>query len=110
MVSHPYEAPRSDLSGNPEPGAGKPGLALGLGIFGLIAWFIPIVGLPVTISGIILGVKALSGPKKGLAVAAVILCGIGLFLAAINMAMGAYLGATGQHDLINQLKNGPAPR
>lgn len=81
---------------------GHPIASLVLGILGLIFWLLPILGLPMTITGLVFGVKALKGEKKGLAMAGVILCVIGIFLSSVNAAWGAYLGATGQHKLVNQ--------
>jgi hypothetical protein len=107
MSRDPYLPPRAPIGAPPESRRvddGKPGLALGLGIFGLIAWLLPIVGLPVTIIGLVLGGKAMPGRKKGLAIAAVVLCSIGLAFSALNMALGVYLGVTGQHPLVNKMQ------
>lgn len=104
MSSNPFEPPGHDL-GTGDARQGKPGLALGLGIFGLIAWILPIIGLPVTVTGLIFGINAMSSrKKKGMATAATILCAIGLVFSSLNMAVGLYLGATGQHALVNQMK------
>lgn len=108
METDPYRAPLHVAKKKRRP-TGRPGVALGLGIFGLIAWLLPIIGLPVTITGLVLGGKALSGSKRGLAIAATVLCCIGLTLSAFNMALGVYLGVTGQHRLVNQL-NQPSPK
>ena len=67
-----------------------------LGIFGLFAWCIPLFGLPITISGLICGIKGLSRKGHGTALAGVVLNSIGLVISIINSAIGAYLGATGQ--------------
>ena len=74
--------------------------ALVLGILSLIFWFLPIFGLPISIVGLVMGLK---GYKKGhkYALAAVILCVIGLCLSVANAALGVYLGVTGQHALFN---------
>jgi len=75
---------------------GKALASLVLGIVGLIAWFIPLIGLPVTVVGLILGIIEMPGKGRGMAKVGVILCIIGLILTIINAAIGAYLGATGQ--------------
>ncbi|MEO2012916.1 MAG: hypothetical protein ABGZ53_00945 [Fuerstiella sp.] len=67
-----------------------------LGIIGMLAWFIPIVGFPVTIIGLICSVKGKGATNGGSAVAGLILNIIGLVLSIINASIGAYLGATGQ--------------
>ncbi len=86
-----------------DPLEGKAKASLILGIVGLIAWLLPIVGIPVTIVGIVKGVQAWKSSKHTLAVAGVVLSIIGLVLAIINMAIGAYIGATGQHPLVNEM-------
>jgi hypothetical protein len=81
---------------------GKPVASLVLGILGLILWLIPLFGLPSTIVGLVFGINALKRSEKGMAVAGVVLCSIGLLLSVANAALGAYLGATGQHPLVNR--------
>lgn len=63
--------------------------SLVLGIISLIAWIIPLIGAPVSIIGLVLGVK-----KKY--TAGIVLNVIGLVLTVANAAIGAYMGATGQ--------------
>ena len=82
---------------------GKPVASLVLGIVGLVTWLLPLVGLPVSITGLVFGVNALKRVRKGMALAGVVLCSIGLLLGALNFAWGAYLGATGQHPVVNRL-------
>ena len=73
-----------------------------LGIIGMITWFIPIIGLPIQVTGLVLGIKGWKSSKQTFAVAGVTLCIIGLVLTIINGSIGAYLGATGQHSLVNK--------
>ncbi len=80
----------------PAAGGGKAIASLCLGLFGLVAWFLPIIGFPVTITGLVLGIKSLKGMRKGMATAGIVLCIIGLVATTANAAIGAYLGATGQ--------------
>jgi hypothetical protein len=54
--------------------------------------------------GLVFGIKALSGPSKGMAIVAVVLCSLGLIMTFGNMALGVYLAVSGQHPLVNQLK------
>lgn len=75
---------------------GKATASLVLGIIGLIAWLLPLVGFPVTIVGLIMGVNGRNSEKKGMATAGMVLSIIGLVACAINSFMGAYLGVTGQ--------------
>lgn len=78
------------------PESGKPPRyavwGLVLGIIGLVAWFLPVVGFPITVSGLVLSANALKLPEKGLAAAGTIICGLGLTLTIFNGAMGAILG------------------
>ncbi|MBR4255256.1 MAG: zinc ribbon domain-containing protein [Lentisphaeria bacterium] len=68
--------------------------SLVLGLVGLIAWFIPLFGAPVSIVGLVLGVR-----KKY--TTGIVLNVIGLVLTVANAAIGAYQGATGQYPLFN---------
>lgn len=67
--------------------------ALVLGILSLFAWFIPLIGYPVTISGIIVSSIGLKG-KKTFAVPGLILSIIGLVLSIINSVLGALLAVS----------------
>jgi hypothetical protein len=80
-------------------GSGQATASLVLGIVSLIAWLLPIVGLPVAITGLVLGILSASGVKRGMAITGIVLSSIGLVLGVINFAVGAYLGATGQLHL-----------
>ena len=62
-----------------------------LGIVGFIAWCLPIAGYPVTIIGIVLGVKGMKKGGKGMAIAGIIMCSITLVLTLINSILGAAL-------------------
>lgn len=79
-----------------EAGSGKSVASLVLGILGMLAWLLPIIGLPVTITGLVLGIRSMNSTNKGMAIAGLTLSIIGLVLTIINASIGAYLGATGQ--------------
>ena len=64
--------------------------SLVLGIIGMVAWAIPIIGLPIQIIGMILGKKGLKSSKYNKAKAGLIMCGIGLILSLLNAIVGAY--------------------
>jgi hypothetical protein len=76
--------------------SGKATAGLVLGILGMILWLIPILGMPVLITGLVLSVRSLNSTKRSKALAGMILCILGLVLCVANAAVGAYLGATGQ--------------
>lgn len=77
-------------------------IGLILGIVGLVAWFIPLIGAPVTITGLIFSKKGLRSLKRKLAIAGIVLSSIGLLATLINASIGAYQGATKQINFINQ--------
>jgi len=79
----------------PADTSGKAVASLVLGLIGLAAWLLPIIGLPVTIIGLVMGAKGRRS-RPGMAGAGIVLSIIGLVLSLINAAYGAYLGATGQ--------------
>ena len=67
-----------------------------LGIVGFIAWCLPLVGFPVTIVGLVLGILGIKKGGKGMAIAGIIMSSITLVLTLINSIWGAYLWMTGQ--------------
>ena len=75
--------------------------ALVLGIIGLIACIIPIIGMPITIVGLVLGIKSRNSKNRGLAIAGIVLCIIGLLVTVINASIGVYKGATGEFPSYN---------
>jgi hypothetical protein len=82
---------------------GKATTSLALGIAGLIAWLIPLLGAPVTIIGLNQGFKGLNSSRRGNAQTGVTLCIIGLVLTMFNVVWGVYLGVTGQFRLANAI-------
>ena len=60
--------------------------SLVLGIISLIVWLLPLIGFPVSIVGLILGVR-----KKY--TVGIVLNVIGLVITVANSAIGAYMGA-----------------
>ena len=70
--------------------------SLVLGINSVWAWFIPLIGFPVSVVGILMGIVGLKSSKKRLALAGLILAVIGFVATTVNSAIGAYQGATSQ--------------
>ena len=67
-----------------------------LGLIGLIAWALPLAGFPVTIVGLVLGVKAKKrGDTRIIVTIGIVLCIIGLVATTVNSVIGAYMGFTG---------------
>ena len=82
-----------------EPVEEKKGFSIAsmvLGIVGFLAWCIPLFGLPICVTGLVLGILGRKKGGKGMALAGIIMCAITLVLTLVNAALGAYLGATGQ--------------
>jgi hypothetical protein len=68
-------------------------ISLVLGIFNLCAWLFPICGFPLGIAGIVFGYLGLKAPEqKNLAIAGMVLSGIGILLACVNAIAGILLG------------------
>jgi hypothetical protein len=113
LSTNPFESPGEFAQpiGQKPPAQGN-GLAITgfvLGIVGLGAWCCPLAGFGTSIAGLVLSAKGLPSAQRGLAIAGLVLNTIVLLLSVANMAWGAYLAATGQHPLVNQLQQG-APR
>ena len=66
-------------------------VALILGFICLVAWLIPLAGIPLAIVTILLAVRATQRSASGAGGAAIVLGSIGAALALINAAGGAYL-------------------
>lgn len=73
-------------------GGGAAIAALVLGILGLVAWFVPVIGLPITLVGVALGLWGRQGHRFRVAVVGLVLSGIGFLAALVNAFMGAVLG------------------
>lgn len=89
---------------------GKATTGLVLGIIGLIAWFIPLIGAPITIIGLVFSIKGLKSLKRGVAITGIVLSSIGLFATIVNASIGAYQGATGQNPIVNKILNKENPQ
>ncbi len=60
-----------------------------LGIVDTVAWLLPIIGIPVSIVGLILGILGIKSTKRWMAVVGIILSSIFLVAAIINVIIGA---------------------
>jgi len=76
---------------------GKATAGFVLGLVGVLAWILPIFGLPINVTGLVLSAQSLSYSKRGLAVAGLTLSIIGTVLTIINASIGAYQGYHGQN-------------
>lgn len=79
-------------SGNPNgmqhSGSGKATASMVLGFVSIITWLLPIIGLPTTIIGLVLGIKGLKSNRRGQAIAGIVLSSIFLGLTLLNSIMG----------------------
>jgi hypothetical protein len=71
-----------------------------MGGVGLIAWCLPIVGLPLTITGLVMGIRALNSHHSGKATVGIVLCLIGLVLSLGNAALGVQMAMKGKYPLL----------
>ena len=81
-----------------QPVQEKKGLSLAsmiLGIVSLLAWCLPILGFPVCITGLILGIIGIKKGGKGMAIAGIIMCAITLLLTLGNSILGVIIGMSG---------------
>ncbi len=74
-----------------ESGRGAATASMVLGIIGLIAWLLPLVGFPVNIVGLVLGLTQGKHKTFSTAKAGVIMSIIGLVLTSINSIAGAVM-------------------
>jgi hypothetical protein len=80
-----------------QKGGGKAVASLVLGIVGVYVSVIPLIGFPVTIVGLILGIGGMKSSNRGMAIAGVVLNIIFLVVTIISSAiLVAHVGATGQ--------------
>jgi hypothetical protein len=80
-------APAAD-SDAPVPGATK---GMVLGIIGMVTWLFPLLGLPISIWGLVVSIKAKSAGGGGKAIAGLVLSGIAIALSLLNAVLGAVL-------------------
>ena len=66
-------------------------VALGLGIASLLGWLLPIVGLPLSISAVVLGWLSVNTTSRDRGKWGLILGVIGLVLSVANAVLGAYI-------------------
>ncbi len=65
-----------------------------LGLVGIIAWFLPIIGVPVTILGIIFSALGMNTKNKNKAIAGLILSIVFLIVTLINSFLGVLMTST----------------
>jgi len=63
-----------------------------LGILSLFAWFLPFIGFPVTIIGLVMSAIGLKSRRPGWAVAGLVMSILGLIATIVNAILGAVIG------------------
>jgi hypothetical protein len=71
-----------------------------LGVSSLIVWCCPLIGLPVAITGLVLGIVARNSPNRGMAITGIVLSAVGLLLSVANGVLGAILAISGQQPMM----------
>jgi hypothetical protein len=98
-MKNPYDPPQATELRRPTGGGkgkGKATASLVLGLISIITWIIPLIGLPTTIAGLVLGIKGLGRKRRGTAIAGIVLSAIFLVITVLNAALGAYLAVKTQ--------------
>lgn len=102
----PTTDPARSYAPPPTEGPRGKGIAsLVLGLCSMLMWLCPLIGIPVCIVGLVLGILARRERQGSIATAGILLSSIGLLASLINAGVGAYLAVTGQHPLVEGLQN-----
>lgn len=88
VIQPPYQPAAKDQSGLAVA-------SLVVGLVSMTAWLLPICGLPLSITGLVLGILARDSTKKGMAITGVVLSIVALVLSIINSVIEVYLGLNG---------------
>ena len=92
----PIQKQNAILNPPPVQKNGMAAASLVFGIVGMFAWIIPIIGLPIGITALVLGITGISKSRKGMSIAGLVLGVICLIFTIINSAIGAYQGYKGE--------------
>ena len=88
---NPYQAPQATSPPLTNDRSARATAALVLGLISLVGWCVPIVGVPLTIAGLVFGYQGLGSRKRTSAIVGMVLCGIFLSLSLLNAVAGALL-------------------
>ena len=74
-----------------EPSSGASLASVFIGVCALFFWCLPILGAPISITGLVFGIVGLNSTRPGKALLGVVLNSLGLLFAITNGAIGVYL-------------------
>lgn len=93
----------------PAKGNGKAIASLVLGILSMVAWFIPLFGLPISTVGLTLGILARKSVRRKIALWGIVLSAFGLVLSLANGGYGVYLGTKKENNLVSSILDESKP-
>jgi hypothetical protein len=89
---NPYRPPLQTAGAVEQaPRSHKADISLALGILSMLAWCLPIVGFPLSATGLVYGLKSPDSSGRATAIVGIVLNTVGLFLSVANGALGAYM-------------------
>jgi len=65
--------------------------SLVLGIISLLAWLLPILGIPVAVVGLVFGVMSRNSSRRRMAIAGMVMSAIGLLAVVVNLGVSLFL-------------------
>jgi Na+/proline symporter len=65
--------------------------SLVLGIISLLAWLLPILGVPIAVVGLVFGVMSRNSPRRRMAIAGMVMSAIGLLAVVVNLGVSLFL-------------------
>ena len=76
-----------------------------IGIISFLTWLIPLIGIPVSIIGLVFGITSYKILKNKNSKIGIVLCTITLLIAITNALSGAISAHLGNHNFVNSLFN-----
>lgn len=98
-MSNSYESPTVPQATSSDGSAAAIG-SLVLGLLAVVAWWIPVVALPVTIGGLICGIKGLGAQGRSAAVAGIVLSILVLNVTIVYGVLRVYMIVLGQNPFV----------
>ncbi len=95
-MDYNYDNNNTPVQPQPEEKKGMSIASLVLGICGIVGCCLPILGYPVAITGLVLGIIGKNKGAKNLAIAGIIVSSVTLGLTLINSILGVIMALNGQ--------------